>query len=145
MALRLDGLAPKSNKKPAKRVGRGSGSGKGNFSARGVKGQRARTGGTNKLAYRGLRAQLLATPKSRGFKSIYVKNVTVTLATLERYFAAGDTINLKSLTAKRVTQKTDKAVTIVATGALTKALAIEGCRVTAGAKERIIAAGGTIA
>ncbi|MBI5135026.1 uL15 family ribosomal protein [Candidatus Uhrbacteria bacterium] len=49
------------------RVGRGTGSGIGTYSGRGIKGQKARSGGRKGLKARGMRALILRIPKMRGF------------------------------------------------------------------------------
>lgn len=60
-------------KKKQRRVGRGNSSGRGTYSTRGIKGQRARTGSHKGLKLRGLKATFKGIPKAKGFTSIYAK------------------------------------------------------------------------
>jgi len=57
------------SKKTRTRIGRGNGSGIGTYSGRGIKGQRARSGGKSGLTARAMKPYLLRIPKSRGFAS----------------------------------------------------------------------------
>jgi len=139
------------NLKPAKgavrrrrRVGRGHGSGRGTYSGRGMKGQRARSGGRNRLRQKGLRQMLLAQPKLGGFHSLQPKAAIVNLETLERVFPVGALVNPKALLARGLIPGIKAGVKILSNGALTKALTIVGCSVSKGAKEKIVAVGGTI-
>ncbi|MBI3963673.1 MAG: uL15 family ribosomal protein, partial [Candidatus Kerfeldbacteria bacterium] len=68
------------------RVGRGSGSGKGTYSGRGIKGQRARTGGRSNAKYLGKRTPVFIyqLPKRRGFRSIHPSAAVVSLDVLEK-------------------------------------------------------------
>jgi large subunit ribosomal protein L15 len=93
---------PKSTHR-RKVVGRGLGSGKGTYSGRGAKGQKARTGHSKMPAgFEGGRQPLMRqVPKSRGFRALTAKAVTVPLNELS-VFNDGDTVNAKSLQSKGV-------------------------------------------
>src|SRR3989338_7842117 len=81
----LSSLKPKERKKNRKRVGRGSSSGHGNYSGRGMKGQKARSGGNIKPGFEGGRMPFIRQiPKIRGFKSFYPKNQVIDLAQVEK-------------------------------------------------------------
>src|SRR4029078_11970162 len=84
---------PKSTHRK-KVVGRGLGSGHGTYSTRGGKGQTARTGHSKMPAvFEGGRQPLVRQlPKSRGFKSLNSKAITIPLSKLDVY-ADGDTDN----------------------------------------------------
>lgn len=97
MALSLDNI--KNIKTKRKRVGRGNGSGIGNYSGRGLKGQKSRSG-VSGLKRLGMRQRILSTPKSRGFKSDKLKNQIVEIATINKNFKDGDKINPKVLAQK---------------------------------------------
>ena len=74
MKIKLHNLTalPKTPRK--KRVGRGNASGKGTYASRGLKGQKARSGGRSGLRRRSLMQQLIKkTPKIGGFKSLKKK------------------------------------------------------------------------
>src|SRR3989338_10160525 len=80
-------------KKKRKRVGRGNASGHGTYSGRGLKGQRARSGGKKGLKLRGLKQLLKNKPKIGGFRSLKPKMAVVNLSDLENNFSAGEIIN----------------------------------------------------
>ncbi len=127
-----------------KRVGRGNASGHGTSSTRGGKGQTARSGGSRGLQLKGFRTQLLATPKLRGFKSGIQKPAEVELFKLEKHFSSGDTVTLALLKEKNIISATAKAAKVLNTGTLTKKLILEGVTGTAGALEKVKAAGGEV-
>ncbi|NCO04939.1 MAG: 50S ribosomal protein L15 [Candidatus Magasanikbacteria bacterium] len=134
----------KGSTRKAKRVGRGNGSGKGTYSARGLKGQRSRSGGKSGNKRRGLKAALQKMPKLRGFKSPHDKKETITLRTLNIICKDGDKVTPFTLKDIGVVGKPDRGVKIVATGELEKKLIITGCHATKQALEKIEKAGGSL-
>lgn len=140
--MQLNELKRKTSNRKQKRVGRGRGSGKGKTSGRGTKGQKARAGHKMMPA---IREQLKKLPKKRGysFKSIQDKPTVFNVATLERYFAAGDTINPKVLVERGLLIQ-GKAVKILGDGELTKKLTVAGCKVSASARTKIEQVGGSV-
>jgi len=143
MPLTLHTLHPsKGSKKSKKRLGRGLAS-KGSYSGRGVKGQRARSG-VSGLKLRGLRQNMLATPKVRGFKSPAPRLVVVNLSDLNTAFGDGAKVSPKLLLKKGLVQDISTGVKILAKGDLTVKLTVTDCKVSASAKVKIEAAGGTV-
>jgi large subunit ribosomal protein L15 len=136
--------AAKGARRTTKRVGRGDGSGKGNTSARGMKGQRSRSGGKSGTAWIGLRQSIRKIPKLRGFTSQATKSATVTLGMLESAFENGDTVSPSVLEKKGLINTSKGGVKIVATGELTKKLVITRCHASAGALKLIEKAGGSL-
>lgn len=136
--------AGKRTKKNTKRVGRGNASGKGTYSARGLKGQRSRSGGKGGLRQRAFKAQLQKVPKLRGFKSPHVKPETVTLKTLERVATDGMEINPFVLKELGIISSPKHGAKIVATGELKKKLTFTGCIATKQALAAIEKAGGKL-
>jgi len=136
--------AGKRTKNNNKRVGRGNGSGKGTYSARGLKGQRSRSGGKSGLRQRAFKAQLQKVPKLRGFKSPHVKPETVTLKTLERVATDGMELDPFILKQLGLISNPKRGVKIVATGELKKKLIFTGCVATKQALEAIEKAGGKL-
>jgi large subunit ribosomal protein L15 len=135
------------NKKP-KRVGRGGGRGK--TSGRGTKGQKARAGHSIMPA---IREQLKKLPKLRGrgvggLISIQNKPHVVNLASIEKAFSSGATINAKTLVEMGLvrTRKGVKnpVIKILGDGEVTKKFTVAGCEVSASAKSKIEAAGGSV-
>ena len=126
-----------------KRVGRGNASGHGTYSTRGGKGQTARSGGSRGLKRLGFRRLMQSTPKLRGFKSLRPRPATVRISQLERTFVAGDSVTLDTLKTKGLVKNSAMAVKIIGNGKIGISLTVT-TPCTAGAKESIIAAGGTI-
>ncbi len=132
----------KGSRKTAKRVGRGLGSGKGKTSSRGVKGQRARSGGSGGLLVKGLRQTLLRIPKKRGFKSGYAKPQTINVSDLT--MVKGAIITPSTLKAAGLVTDAGGAVKILGNGEVKTALTVTGCHLSASAKQKIEAAGGKV-
>ncbi|MFH0857155.1 MAG: 50S ribosomal protein L15 [Candidatus Magasanikbacteria bacterium] len=135
---------PKAKKANVKRVGRGNGSGKGSYSARGMKGQRSRSGGKSGLKIKGFRQSLLKIPKLRGFHSMYDKKQTVTLATLNRICEVGDVVTPFFLEKKGAIARADAGVKIVSKGKIMKNIEVQGCLLSKVALDAIEKAGGKV-
>lgn len=150
--MQLHTLKPfKGTGKKRKRIGRGLGSGHGAYSTRGVKGQRARSGGSKGLKARGLKMFLLRIPKSRGFKSIHEKTIGINVDVLEKHFSAGDTVTPQTLVDKRIVRvKGSKEkgvppfVKILGVGTVSKKLILANLLVSERAQKKIEAAGGSV-
>jgi large subunit ribosomal protein L15 len=152
--LNLSNLKPAQARKDRKRVGRGLGSGKGRYSGRGIKGQKARSGSA-KMApgFEGGQMPLdMRAPKLRGNTSADAMPIgpfrtysqPVKLRDLERVFESGDTVTVETLVEKGLLKNTKTDVKILGTGELTKKLAVTAHAFSAGAREKIEAAGGSV-
>lgn len=131
------------SKHTTKRVGRGGGSGKGTTAARGTKGQRARSGGTRGIARRALKSMIQKVPKLRGFRSMYAKPETITLAVLNSKFSDGDVVTPTILKQKGLVRG-QEAVKVLASGELTKKITLKGCLTTKKVAEIVEKIGGTV-
>jgi len=146
MSLSLHTIKPARGSKTKRvRVGRGNASGLGTTAGRGTKGQRARSGGRNKLKMKGIRQTLLRIPKNRGFVSSIPHPQAVTLAQLDRWCTAGERVTMESLKRAQRVPANAVGVKVVATGALTKALTLEGFTASAAARAAVEKVGGKIA
>lgn len=143
MAISLHTIAHPSNKKPRVRKGRGDAAA-GSYSGRGMKGQRSRSG-TSGFKERALRRFIQQIPKLRGFKSFKIRPETVDFQDLARLFENGAHISPKTLHKAGLISSVQVVVKILGTGTLAKKFTVSECQVTAGARARIEAAGGTIA
>jgi large subunit ribosomal protein L15 len=145
MMMELNGIKPADGAKHAKRrVGRGIGSGLGKTAGRGHKGQKSRAGGYHKVGFEGGQMPLQRRLPKRGFKSALLKfNAEITLSTLEVLGAAE--VDILTLKAAGLVPEMAKVVKVIKTGALTKAVKLNGIGATAGAKAAIEAAGGSVA
>ena len=142
--LKLNTLAPSEGaRKNKKRVGRGPGSGSGKTAARGHKGARSRTGYSAKPGFEGGQMPLHRRLPKRGFTNIFKSEWTiVTLDDLDR-FEAGTLVDLQALVEAGVVKK-DGLIKVLANGDVTKAISVKVDKVSQGARERILAAGGQI-
>lgn len=143
--MELNNIKPADGAKHAKRrVGRGIGSGLGKTAGRGHKGQKSRSGGGPAVGFEGGQMPMHRRLPKRGFKSHLLQfNAEVTLTALEALgLAEVDLLALKQ--AGAVGQKA-KVVKVINTGAIAKAVKLNGIGATAGAKAAIEAAGGSVA
>jgi large subunit ribosomal protein L15 len=94
MALSLNNLSPsKGSTHKKKRVGRGPGSGLGKTAGRGHKGQKSRSGYSQKIGFEGGQMPLQRRLPKRGFTNIFKKQwIEISLAKLEESFNAGEEI-----------------------------------------------------
>ena len=136
--------ASSGSRKVKRRVGRGDASTRGNFSGRGMNGQRSRSGGKGGLKLKGLKTVLQSTPKLRGFKSKFIKPTEVRLTDLDNNFNDGDVVNVVVLKAKNILRKNDTSAKVVFKGELKKKLTLEGIGCTVKAKELIEKNGGEV-
>ncbi len=129
-----------------KRVGRGIGSGHGVYSTKGVKGQKARTGGKSEMrpGFEGGQLPLIKRmPTKRGFHNPHrVEYAEVNVSKLETAFAGGAEITPDALVKARVVRDLKKPIKVLGEGDLTKALTVTANKFTASARQKIEAAGG---
>src|SRR5687768_16915634 len=152
--LNLSNLKPASPRKRRKRIGRGMGSGKGRYSGRGIKGQKARSGSHKMRAgFEGGQMPIaMRLPKLRGSTSkdampigpFMTKTVPVNLRDLEARFEAGDEVTLEALIEKGLIKNSKTDVKILGTGELTKKLSVAAHGFSKTAREKIEAAGGSV-
>ena len=142
--MELNNLKPAAGAKHAKRrVGRGIGSGLGKTAGRGHKGQKSRSGGFHKVGFEGGQMPLYRRLPKRGFISLTRRHVgEITLTDIERLNVTE--IDLMVLKQNGLANEQIKAVKVIKTGELTKAVTLKGLTATAGAKAAIEAAGGTL-
>jgi large subunit ribosomal protein L15 len=151
--LNLSNLKPAASRRGRKRVGRGMGSGKGRYSGRGIKGQKARSGshkmragfeGGQMPVYMRLGKQRGSTSKDAmpvGPHRTYT--VPVNVRDLDR-FDDGAEVTLETLVEAGVIKNTKTDVKILGNGELTKKLTVTAHRFSASAREKIEKAGGTV-
>lgn len=133
--------AKRSNRK---RIGRGHGSGLGTYAGKGIKGQRARTGGRRGIARRSLKALISRIPKVRGMTVARAHDlVPVSLTAIDQAFERGARVTREALVEKGLLPKRQRVV-VVLQGVLTKPLTIEAHRFSANASRGITEAGGSM-
>jgi len=133
----------KAVKKKAKRVGRGIGSGTGKTCGRGHKGQKSRSGGFTKVGFEGGQMPLQRRLPKFGFASRSAKrSAEVRLDELAKIDA--DVIDLAVLIKANVVPTRTLKAKVIASGEISKAVQLQGIKVTPGARAAIEAAGGKI-
>jgi large subunit ribosomal protein L15 len=152
--LNLSTLKPASARKDRKRVGRGLGSGKGRYSGRGIKGQKARSGSHKMRAgFEGgqmpvyMRLGKQRGPTSKDAMPIgphRTHTAAVNVRDLERVFDEGATVGIEELLAKNLIKTTRFDVKVLGHGDLTKKLDVTAHRFSASAREKIEGAGGSV-
>jgi large subunit ribosomal protein L15 len=149
----LHSLAPAAGSRSArKRVGRGEGSGTGKTAGRGQKGAGARSGSKRRARFEGgqmpihMRMRKLRGPhmkKSMPFEPFRTHTQPVNISELERRFDAGTEVTIELLRSSGLAGRKDVPIKVLAKGELNKALTVHAHAFSAGARERIEAAGGS--
>jgi large subunit ribosomal protein L15 len=151
--LNLSNLKPAQARKDRKRVGRGLGSGKGRYSTRGLKGQKARSG-SNKMRAGFEGGQMPIYMRLGKLRGQYSKDampvgphrthtVAVNVRDLDR-FDAGTEVTPELLAAAGLIRNTRYDLKILGEGELTKKLSVSAHNFSKTAREKIEKAGGTI-
>ncbi len=141
--MELGNLHPAVKKVTKKRVGRGIGSGLGKTSARGQKGQKARSGGGVRRGFEGGQTPLYRRLPKRGFNNIFARTYTeVTLSMLNQSKATE--VTAETLLEEGIIGKINDGIVVLGNGNLEKKLTVKATRFTKAAAEKIQAAGGKI-
>jgi large subunit ribosomal protein L15 len=131
-------------RKPAKRVGRGTGRGHGTYSGRGCKGNKARAGFGVRPGFEGGQLPIIKRlPEKRGFTNIFKKEVNVINVSALNCFDAGSDVTPETLLAEGLIKSVSLPVKILAGGDIDRALNVKVSSYSAAAKAKIEAAGGT--
>ncbi|GIV97538.1 MAG: 50S ribosomal protein L15 [Herpetosiphonaceae bacterium] len=136
--------APGANKK-SKRIGRGHGSGKGKTGGKGMMGQKARSGPPRPYAHfeGGQNPLVQRLPHTRGFTNIH--RIEYTEVNLEKLAGwQGGEVTPESLRAAGIIKSRTKPVKILGEGEVDRALTIRTHKISAGAREKVEAAGGSV-
>jgi large subunit ribosomal protein L15 len=139
--------APASHR-DRKRIGRGPGSGKGKTSGKGHKGIKARAGhhgpGGGKPHFEGGQMPLTRRLPKRGFTNPFrVEAQIVRLDDLSKLPAGADVTN-EALIEAGLIRANKGPGKVLANGEITQAVTVRGLKVSAGAREKIVAAGGRV-
>ncbi|MDD2580722.1 MAG: 50S ribosomal protein L15 [Desulfuromonadaceae bacterium] len=143
--MELNNLRPSiGSTKNRKRIGRGTGSGHGKTATKGHKGQKARSGGSIKAGFEGGQMPLQRRLPKRGFTPLdRVEFSLVNISQLD-IFEAGSSIDASALISKGLIKSDRFAVKILGNGDITKSLKVAANKFSQSAKEKIIAAGGSV-
>jgi len=142
--MNLSQLSPAPGSRPkATRVGRGIGSGQGKTSARGHKGQMARSGAKRRVGFEGGQMPLQRRIPKRGFTNIFKKEIVEVNVDRLNVFEDGAVVNCVSLVEAGIVKNVKDGVKILGNGELTKKLTV-ALPTSASAAEKIVAAGGKV-
>ena len=151
--LNLSNLQPAQPRKDRKRVGRGLGSGKGRYSGRGIKGQKARSGSAKmRIGFEGGQMPIyMRIGKLRGNTSKDAMPVgpfrtrvwALNVRDLER-FEAGAEVTPETLAEAGLIKNTRRDVKLLGEGELSKKLQITVHLASKSARDKVEAAGGTL-
>ena len=136
---------PRGSKKTRKRIGRGNASGKGTYAGKGMKGQQARAGSGPRPGFEGGQTPLIRKlPVRRGFRNPFrIAFTPVNLSDLERLPEGGE-VTLESLVAARIIHSSEDVIKLLGDGEVSRALTVRVHRVSAAARRKIEAAGGSV-
>ena len=145
--MKLNNLKPAEGAvKARKRIGRGTGSGRGGTSTRGHKGAKSRSGYSKKIGFEGGQMPLQRRVPKYGFKNINrVEYKAINLSTLQALAESNslEVVNIATLIAAGFVSS-KQLVKILANGTLTAKLTVEAHAFSAKAVEAIEAVGGTV-
>ena len=143
----LHNLVPaRGSHRERKRLGRGPGSGTGKTAGKGTKGSKARTGhggpGGGKPGFEGGQMPLTRRIPKRGFTSPFRQEPQIVrLGDLEQI--NGD-VTPETLVEAGLVRAKKGPVKVLANGRVTRPVTVRGIKLSAGAREKIVAAGGRV-
>lgn len=142
--ITLSSLRPAPGSNPGrKRLGRGPGSGLGKTAGKGHKGHKARTGGSTNPGFEGGQMPMYRRLPKRGFTNPFkVSAQAVNLRQLAKL--GGQDVSPETLYAAGLIGKLGAPVKLLGTGDAGRAYTVRGVTLSASARAKIEAAGGTI-
>ena len=129
-----------------KRVGRGPGSGKGKTAGKGTKGIKARSGhhgpGGGKPSFEGGQMPITRRLPKRGFTNPFREEAEV--IRLDDLAKVNGDVTPESLAEAGLVKRNHGKIKLLANGALAQPVTVRGVRMSAAAREKIVAAGGRV-
>jgi large subunit ribosomal protein L15 len=144
--MRLHDLKPRpGSKHRRKRLGQGESSGHGKTAGRGGKGQTARSGSSIRIGFEGGQMPLIRRIPKRGFNNTRfgIRYVAVNVGDLNQ-FDDGARVDELALRSVGLANGRSDGVKVLGTGDLTKKLTVIVSAISASAKTKIEAKGGTV-
>lgn len=144
--LELNNLSPApGSRKKRKRIGRGPSSGHGKTSGKGHKGQKARSGYSRRLSFEGGQTPFMRRIPKRGFHHESRHEMAeVNLDMLDRHFEDGAEVTAEVLAGKHIVHPKRGGVKVLGRGEVTKKLKLKVTAISASARQKIEAAGGSV-
>jgi len=127
------------------RVGRGQGSGNGTTAGRGMNGQKSRSGVGIAPGFEGGQMPLYRRLPKRGFTNRNTKEIVAINVDRLNVFEDGAVVTIASIVENGLVSNPRDGIKILGNGELTKKLTVKVTAVSAGAKAKIEAAGGSVA
>jgi large subunit ribosomal protein L15 len=145
MSLELHSLRPaKGANKKRKRVGRGPGSGHGKTATRGEKGQKSRSGYSQKIGFEGGQMPLYRRLPKRGFTNKFAKVYAVVNVRDLNRFEENSAVTPEFLIEKGLVKKGTDGIRILGEGDLSRKLSVRAHHFSESAKRKIEEAGGSV-
>jgi large subunit ribosomal protein L15 len=139
---------PKGAKKKRKRVGRGISAGQGKTAGRGTKGQNSRSGGGVRPYFEGGQLPIvrkLPFARGVGFRNPWKREYKpVNVGRLLGYFEDGALVTPETLAEAGIIKSSNELVAILGEGELDRTYTVRAHRISASARQKIEAAGGTV-
>ncbi len=144
--MKLTDLAPADGaKRNKKRVGRGRASGHGKTSTRGHNGQGQRSGESKRFGFEGGQTPLFRRlPKIHNFDHVTTRQWQEINVGSLNVFAANSEVTVESLVEHKVLRKPTDSLRVLGNGELKVPLKVKAHHVSAGARGKIEAAGGSV-
>ena len=139
-----DAVPKKASKRRSRRLGRGIAAGQGASCGKGMRGQKARSGTGTKAGFEGGQMPLYRrVPKLKHFTVINPRHYTTINVGKLASLAANTEVTLASLTEQGIVTSNDGPLKILGDGDLSVPLQVKAAAFTAGARQKIEAAGGS--
>lgn len=143
--MKLHELKPNPGSvKNKKRLGRGTATGQGKTSGRGMNGQKSRTGGGVRPGFEGGQMPLYRRLPKRGFTNIFGTVYSELNVDALNMFEDGTEVTPELLKSEGVLKKQLDGVKILGNGEITKKLTVKAHKFSKSAVEKIEAAGGKV-
>ena len=133
---------PEGSTHSKKRVGRGTGSGLGTTSGRGMNGQNSRSGGGTRLGFEGGQMPLYRRIPKRGFTNHWSKEYLGVNVEALNIFEDGTVVTPELLCEKGLAKGNYYGIKILGGGQLTKKLTVQANKFSDSALDKIAEAGG---
>ncbi|HZI41674.1 MAG TPA: 50S ribosomal protein L15 [Gemmatimonadaceae bacterium] len=139
-------VAAPGSHRDRKRIGRGPGSGKGKTSGKGNKGIKARSGhhgpGGGKPAFEGGQMPITRRLPKRGFTNPFREDAEV--IRLDDLAKVSGEVTPETLAEAGLVKRNHGKIKLLANGKVPKAVTVRGVKMSASAREKIVAAGGSV-
>ena len=135
---------PEGSRKKRKRIGRGDGSGHGGTSTKGHKGQNARSGGRVRPGFEGGQMPLSRRLPKRGFRNPFRRNIVIINIDQLKRFPEGSVVDKTSLLEAGLVKRTGDGIKVLGKGNIEYPISVKVDMISRGARDKILAAGGSI-